>query len=134
MPIGELVERLSLPSVLSGPVERAGRAGNYAVIEAGGRSYRADSDVSRFEPWENTDAAAINWSVRSVPPPALIDALKEQYRGRGLSVERVIADVHSGRVFGIVGPFVMDAVAILLIVLSLSGLLLWLRPRGNRRT
>jgi hypothetical protein len=60
--------------------------------------------------------------------------LKEQYRGRGLSVERVIADLHSGRVIGIVGPFVMDVVAVLLIVLSLSGLLLWLRPRGSQRT
>ena len=131
---GELVEQLSLASDLSGPVERAGRVGNHAVIEAAGRSYRADSDVSSFELWDNLDVADVDWSERSAPPALLINSLKEQYRGRGLSIERVVADVHSGRVVGVVGPYVMDAVAILLIVLSLSGLLLWLRPRGGRRT
>ena len=130
---GDLVERMSLPSDLQGPVERAGRAGNHAVFEAAGRSYRADRNVSGFVPWENTDSVEIDWSVGSAPPLSLVNALNDQYRGRGLSFERVIADLHSGRVFGIFGPFVMDVVAILLIVLSLSGLLLWLRPRGARR-
>jgi hypothetical protein len=131
---GDLVERMSVPSDLQGPVERAGRAGNQAVIAAAGRNYGTDSDVSRFVPLEIPNPTEIDWSVRSAPPASLVNRLKEQYRGRGLSIGRVIADVHSGRVIGILGPFLMDAVAILLIVLSLSGLLLWLRPRGGRRT
>lgn len=131
---GDLVERIFLASDLEGPIERAGRAGNHAVIEAAGRRYRADSDVSSFVPWENKDAADIDWSVQSAPPLSLVNVLEKQYRGRGLSIERVMADVHSGRVIGVVGPYVMDGVAILLIVLSVSGLLLWLRPRGVRRT
>jgi hypothetical protein len=131
---GDLVERMSVASDQDGPVARVGRAGNHAVIEAAGRIYRADSDVSGFVPWDNADAAKIDWSVQSEPPSSLISTLEEQYRGRGLSIERVIADVHSGRVIGVVGPYVMDGVAILLIVLSVSGLLLWLRPRGARRT
>ena len=130
---GELVERMSLPPGLIGPVERVGRAGEYAVIAAAGQNYRADSDISNFVPWENTDAVDIDWSLRSSPPASLMNVLKEQYRGRGLSIERVLADIHSGRIVGVAGPYVMDAVAILLIILSLSGLLLWLRPRNGRR-
>lgn len=130
---GELVERMSLASDLSGNIERAGRAGDQPVIVAAGRSYQADGDVTKFVPWQNVDSAGIDWSMQSPPPLALMNLIEEQYRGRGLSIERLLADVHSGRVVGIIGPYVMDAVAILLIILSLSGLLLWLRPRGRRR-
>jgi hypothetical protein len=59
----------------------------------------------------------------------MLDSLQGQYRGRGLSFERVIADVHSGRIVTITGPYLMDAVAILLIILSITGIAMWLRPR-----
>ncbi|HSN52770.1 MAG TPA: PepSY-associated TM helix domain-containing protein, partial [Woeseiaceae bacterium] len=53
------------------------------------------------------------------------------YRGRGVTVERVLDDLHSGRIFARAGTLVMDAVAVFMIVLSLSGFVLWLQ-RGRR--
>ena len=53
--------------------------------------------------------------------------LRAQYRGRGLTVERVLADVHSGRIFARAGTLIMDAVAVFMIVLSLSGFVLWIQ-------
>ena len=54
------------------------------------------------------------------------DHFDRQYR-RGLTVERVLADVHSGRIFATTGTLIMDAVAVFMIVLSLSGFVLWLQ-------
>ena len=50
--------------------------------------------------------------------------LEAAWRGKGLTVERVLLDLHSGRILGKVGPLLMDLVAVFLIVLSLSGLIL----------
>lgn len=49
-----------------------------------------------------------------------------------ISWQRVILDIHSGRWFGHWGVWVMDAAAVALILLALSGLWLWLSRRRNR--
>ena len=87
----------------------------------------SDADIGSFEPAAGTDD--IEWSKASDVPPALLESLRLLYRGRGLTIERVVADIHSGRIVGLAGPYFMDLVAILLIVLGISGLVIWLRPR-----
>ncbi|MDA0681583.1 MAG: PepSY domain-containing protein [Proteobacteria bacterium] len=130
---GELVEDMDLSTQLPEPVERVGRAGERAVVVSGGLMYRTNADITAFELWADSTTTEVAWSAASEGPASLLKSLKTQYRGRGLSLERFIADIHSGRVVSIAGPFLMDAVAILLIILSLSGLLMWLRPRKTRQ-
>jgi len=55
------------------------------------------------------------------------------YRSQFLSVERIILDAHSGRILGFFGVLFMDAVAVLLILLSLSGIYIWLRYARAKR-
>ena len=54
------------------------------------------------------------------------------YQSQYLTVERIVLDAHSGRLFGDIGVFFMDIVAVLLILLSLSGLYIWLRHKQNK--
>lgn len=124
---GELVEQIDLASILPSPIERSGRSGEFTVVSSAGNLYAADADISGFE--LATGIGEVTWSQESDVPPALLESLQSLYRGRGLTIERVIADIHSGRIVGVAGPFLMDIVAMLLIVLAVSGLLLWLRPR-----
>lgn len=128
---GELIEQIDLASLLPAPIERSGRSGQVAVISSGESLFVADADISGFE--RSADIEGIDWSKSSAVPPSLQDSLESLYRGRGLTIERVIADIHSGRIIGITGPYLMDAVAILLIVLGISGLLMWLRPRKKKQ-
>jgi hypothetical protein len=46
--------------------------------------------------------------------------------------ERVLFDVHSGRLFGRYGPWLMDIMAVLFVVLAVSGLVM-ARRRHHRR-
>ena len=46
-----------------------------------------------------------------------------------LPIERLLLDLHSGRFFGRFGPWVMDAAAVLIVLLGVSGTWIWLRRR-----
>lgn len=47
----------------------------------------------------------------------------------GISVQRLLLDLHSGRIAGRYGPLALDVLAALLTVLSLSGAWLFLKLR-----
>jgi hypothetical protein len=124
---GELVEQLDVSPLLPGAIERLGRLGDRAVISSTGRNFRSDSDLSGFEAWSGSDGDDVAWSRASPLPAPLLISLQDQYRGRGLTIERLLSDIHSGRIVGTVAPLLMDLVALLLIVLSLTGLTMWMR-------
>lgn len=124
---GELVEAIDAATGMPGPIDRVGRDGGSAVVESGGKLYRSDPDVTHFEQSEGRQPAGLQWSAATPPAAAELEVLQTLYRGRGLTVERVLADVHSGRIFATAGTLVMDAVAVFMIVLSLSGFVLWLQ-------
>jgi len=50
----------------------------------------------------------------------------------GVSVQQLLLDLHSGRLAGRHGPLVVDFLAVLLAVLSVSGAWLFLKPRHRR--
>ena len=121
---GELVESIDLRALLPEPIERVGRAGDRPVLQSGGLLYRGDAEISVFEPWDNGSENTISWSTEVQPDAAGLESLGAAWRGRGLTVERLLLDLHSGRILGRAGPLLMDLVAVFLIVLSLSGLIL----------
>ena len=129
---GDVVERIDLSSLIQAPVERVGRFEDGVVVESGSRLLVSDPDITGFSaPSDTLRAESLKWSRASPVPAAELEALNEQYRGRGITVERLLADLHSGRIVNVAGKLVMDIVAVLVIVLSISGFVLW--ARGNRR-
>ena len=60
-----------------------------------------------------------------VLPLSLQQAIQRQINGGGVSWERVVQDLHSGRIFGSVGVWVVDLVGLLLLVLAATGLMTW---------
>lgn len=128
---GELVQAMQLADEVPAAIERIGRAGDTVVLAGNGKVYRSDREVTAFDAWPNPDEDTIAWPGPSPVPDELMAILQDNYRGRGVSVERLLADVHSGRILPVAGSLVMDGVAILLIILSLTGLLMW--TQHNRR-
>lgn len=132
---GDLVEYIDLSGELSGPISRLGMAAGRPVIDSGNGYLIGDADVTLFHPWPAADPAVVAWSVSSKPPDAEVERLQEAYRGRGVTVERVIADMHSGHIVAVAGPLLLDIIGAGLVLLSVSGLVLWTRrrPTNNRR-
>jgi uncharacterized iron-regulated membrane protein len=59
--------------------------------------------------------------------------LRSAWRGTGLSLERVLLDLHSGRILGEAGVWLVDAAALLFLLLAGSGVWLWGRRRASAR-
>ncbi len=126
---GQAVESIDLSAVLPGPIERIGRVGDRAVIQSNNNMFRSDTEITVFEAWGDDQPAEVLWSVESSPGAGEIAALDTAWRGRGVTVERVLLDLHSGKLFGLPGTLFMDLVALCMIILGISGLILSSRNR-----
>lgn len=89
------------------------------------------SDLVTLE-WTEVARADARWAQPAPLPEPRRAALAAAYRGEGMSLERVLLDLHSGRIFGRWGVYVVDAAAIAALLLAGTGLWMWGRGRRLR--
>lgn len=119
---GEFIERMPTSESFSN-IQRLGVKYKRSVIETSEPLYyMADEHILD---WDVTLEEEITWSISGKLTESQKDELRHAYRGKGLTMERVILDLHSGRFFGRFGHYVMDLAAIALLFLSFSGLWVW---------
>lgn len=129
-PAGDVIERLGkahgVPVGLHAlGVDGAGRL----VTQTMQGVYVADSDLSS---WRRVAPRAASWGRPGAVPPVLHEELVRQYRGRGLSIERLLVDLHGGRILGAFGVWIVDLMALCCLGLAMSGLWLW--SRAGKKT
>ena len=128
---GDLVERIDLAGEMPGPVERLGRSMGRPVVASRDSFLIGDAEVTGFASLSDPAGLDIDWSSASEPDASEVAVLQQLYRGRGLTVERLLVEIHSGRILSAAGPWLLDIVGIGLIILSLSGIVVWLRGNGR---
>lgn len=115
---------------LPGAIIRVGRdTRQQLVVETGAGRFRASDDLLDWHSLEGSDVA---WSEASEPDANQRAEILREFRGEGLPRSRVIADLHSGRIFGRFGPLLMDASAVILLLLVITGIMG--SGLGRRRT
>jgi hypothetical protein len=128
---GNLVERIAWAPISTESIKAIGLDTNGAVsVKTVGQVWLADANLLNWQRMDNP-VAIQDWSSPQTAPDELQESITHLYRGDGLSLERVLLDLHSGRIFGSVGVLVYDLLALALGFLSLSGLVLWFRSRRN---
>ncbi len=65
------------------------------------------------------------WTAPTITLPALKQVIEAHDMGQQISLERFLLDAHSGRFFGKYGIYVIDAAAVLLMILAITGIWLW---------
>jgi hypothetical protein len=129
-PEGDLVESLGSES-LPGPVLAVASSGRYLLIRTADGVYASDGQLLGFArhagawPGEAGEAQPL--------PPQIARGIVSAGAGIKLSRERVLTDLHSGRLLGRYGPWVMDLASVGFIFLALTGLWLWWRYRRTRQ-
>ncbi len=124
---GELVERLSGSEGVPAGIKSIGLSSKEdVVIKAAHGDYIADLDATE---WHEQEGLVVDWSVTDDIPEKLSEQLLTLYRGKGLPLERVILDIHSGRILGQAGVLLVDFMAILFLLLAMSGVWMWLKYR-----
>ena len=127
---GELLEKVQIQG--RGNIRRIGlSASGLLLIELGAQTGVYDLHAMA---WVKEDAGRepelYSWSeVESIAPELEPEVLKLSMHNR-VSFERFLQELHSGRIFGSLGVWIVDLVAIILLIQVLSGFILW-RKLGN---
>ena len=125
---GALVEK-AVPVGIPGPLTGLAAApGGALVLGAASGAWAGDIDLVEWRPLVGA-AAVGTWPQPRPLPPGIAAGIAQARRGDGLPWERVLLDLHSGRLFGALGPLVMDLAALALLLLAASGVYNWLRSR-----
>lgn len=128
---GGLVEKIAWAPISTAPIEAIGlRTNMLIVVKTTDQFWLADADLLGWQPAEEPPTGQ-QWSAPEPAPDAIQLSVTSSYRGDGLNLERVLLDLHSGRIFGPAGVLVYDLLALALGFLSISGLVLWFRSRRN---
>ncbi len=127
---GELEEPLGRAHGVPDDMRAIGTRADELVIATGTGTMTFSLDDLTTSP---TDSSGVAWARPGKPGEMLQQELKAAYRGSGLTLERILLDLHSGRIFGRYGVYFIDAVAAIVLLLALSGAWLWLRHLGKRR-
>lgn len=120
-PEAELIETRPADGEIPGPISSVGLAGTEPAILTS-QGWRVGSlDTFRF-----SRAVALDQVVPSTKA-VMPASLRSQFAtvDYWLSWERVLLDVHSGRIFGRYGPLFFDLMGLAFCVLALSGITLW---------
>lgn len=127
---GDLVERIDTRDFFSNEMTGVGIAGDRLILRSDSALYETDENFLSFDPCLESDVTEIHWAAPSAIPQDDLQTLQELYRGRGITVEQFILDLHSGKVLTRFGPALIDVAGGLFIVLSMLGLGMWY---GRRR-
>lgn len=114
--------------LLQGQIAAIGVAGEGSVAIRTSKATFVSADTLRQ--WR-VYTGAVSWSQPETPPDDILDMVRASHGPDGLPASRLMLDLHSGRLFGAWGPYLMDAAAIFLILLTASGVYNWWA--GRRR-
>ena len=129
-PAGELVEILAGFNGLPADINRIGLLSGHPVLDTENGYFQGDAQLLNWTPLTNNPAVQdTRWSVSTNLPVATAQQIASRYRGNGLTVERVILDLHSGRILGAFGPLLADLVAVIFILLAMTGIWMWFKTR-----
>ncbi|MFT7006727.1 MAG: hypothetical protein ACJAXJ_001235 [Colwellia sp.] len=128
---GEMLDQLGIEAGIPEGIEALSLDNDIVIVKTSSGYYQSDSD---FFNWQVIYPLIEPLWITAQP----VSLQKEQraalaYRSQFLTLERIVLDAHSGRILGLFGVLFMDAVAILLILLSLSGVYIWVRYARARR-
>ena len=120
---GELIEKLGHTNGLPEVINAIGiNSYQQPVLKTPNGFYQADDQLVNYQP---VSGNKVSWSEHMALPENVYEDMLSLYRGKGLTMERVILDLHSGRLFSGVGVYLMDIVALLMIFLAVSGGWIW---------
>lgn len=127
---GKLIDRINLPVPRPGNW-RLGISGHRLVVETNGQFWISNEDISAFSMMP--DGANVDWSLPARLSDSEIEAFTRTMTGPGLPVERMLLDIHSGRLFSRAGVLWMDAVGVMMVVLATTGVWVWWSRRRSLR-
>lgn len=125
---GRQVDKIDQAALPAWPIERLGWIGEAIVLSTKRGQFVSNDGIN----WRAGGAEPVKWAEAVVLPEPIRQSLGKSF-APSLLLERVVLDLHSGRLFGHFGPLVMDLMAIALIVLAGTGVWIYVKAARQRR-
>lgn len=126
---GEVVEVLGQAHGVPGTLQAIGVRKGRLVVRTERGYYAAGEDLLT---WQRLPSLDLAWSQPREAPTALHRRVARDYRTRLLTFERLVLDLHSGRLLGRFGVLAFDVAAVAFMVLAATGIWLWLQGRSRK--
>lgn len=123
----ELIEKVGSETLPAGNIQAIAVRNNRLLIDTTEGSFSTPSDISNFI---TDNRPALEIADPTAIPAQLKEQLLDNWRGKGLSLWRIVLDIHSGNFFGAIGVFFADLAAVCIVLLVISGLYYWSRRRS----
>ncbi len=124
---GEFVERMGATAGVPPHIQNIGLFHGQPIVQTRDGLWRSDFLLDQ---WERISLQGVGWSIPLPMPDSVKIELAEYFHGKGITVERFVLDLHNGNIIKVAGIYLLDLVGILFIVLSLTGLWIWLQRRN----
>jgi len=129
-PDGRLVERMEAV-VTSESIRRVGTRDGRVVLRTEAGCLQGDTGLLS---WASVDCPGdAAWAQADALPPALRDAIATRAGLPDLPWSRLLLDLHSGRLFGPAGVYVVDLLGLGAVVLAVTGFVNWRRSAAGVR-
>ena len=93
------------------------------IIISGNKHFRLDLLSLALTPLQQKPQINSPLSKQNIPPQVF--AHVENNRFEGISIEKIILDAHSGRLFGNGGVYLVDLFALIFVIMAISGIYLF---------
>jgi len=109
-------------------IRRIGRTADRVMLETEAGVVAMDADLLNVDTTTRVEAP-IRWAELTPLEGARLEHYQALARGRVLTRERLLQDLHSGRAFGPLGEWLVTLGSLAMVALALSGFLIWWRTR-----
>lgn len=132
-PQAELIEKMSLSSFIASDIEKIGvGASGLVLLSSAENVYTSRDDFLSWQPFD-TQVDDAQWSEAASVSTLELEELKSHHLAKSIDWERLVLDLHSGRIFGQWGVWLYDITALVIIFLSISGCWAWYKKRQLKK-
>ena len=123
---GKLIERISSTSELPENIQKLGVSEDILYLKTSDLVWQSSDQA---QAWELSDLDFNDWSNEVVIPDQQTKQIEMYFSGKGVSLEQFFLDLHNGNIIKGFGKWLLDIIAIFLLLLSISGIWIWLKKR-----
>mgnify|MGYP006072934753 FL=1 len=100
----------------------------HPVIRGINTYWKGSNELSAWQPLSGPHP---KWVAPTETPDNINTLIQNHARSNEINYERVLLDLHSGRLLGSWGQNIMSLSAVLLLVLAITGIFIWLRKKPS---
>ena len=123
---GELIERISSTAELPQNIQKLGVSEGILYLKTPNQLWQSSDQA---QAWELSDSNFNDWSNEVIMPDQQTKQIEMYFSGKGVSLEQFFLDLHNGNIIKGFGKWLLDIIAIFLLLISISGVWIWLRKK-----